>query len=473
MSSDLLALLLSRIQFAFTVSFHIIFPAFTIGLAAWLAFLEALSLATGRPVYRRLFDFWLRIFAVAFGLGVVSGIVMAFEFGTNWSELSRRTGPIQGPLLVYETFTAFALEASFFGVLLFARSRVPRWFYLFACVMVALGTTLSAFWIMINNSWMQVPMGTHLASDGTFVPDDWGAIILSPVVWVRFPHMLLAAYVTTAFCVAATGAWYSLQGRDRTEARTMMRMGLGIAAVMVPAQLLFGHLNGEYVVHHQPSKMAAIEARWHDEKPASEVLLAWPDVANRRNLFAITLPAPFGSLIDSDSLTAGEVGLDSIPPENWPPVVIPFFSFRIMAGCWVVMLLIAWIGSYWTHKGRIEENRPLLWATFLSFPLPFIALLTGWFTAEVGRQPWAVYGVLRTADAVTPFLTAQAAAISLVVFCAVYVFIFAFGVLYIYRLLRAGPAGHLVLPPVDAIPNRPMSVVNEPAPWARHRVSGE
>jgi cytochrome bd ubiquinol oxidase subunit I len=439
MNSDLLALLLSRIQFAFTVSFHIIFPAFTIGLAAWLAFLEALSLATARPVYRRLFDFWVRIFAVAFGLGVVSGIVMAFEFGTNWSELSRRAGPIQGPLLVYETFTAFALEASFFGVLLFARDRVPRWFYLLSCVMVALGTTLSAFWIMINNSWMQAPIGIHVAANGTFVPDDWRAIVFSPVVWVRFPHMLLAAYVTTAFCVAATGAWYILQGRERTEARTMMRMGLGIAAVMVPLQLLFGHLNGEYVVHHQPSKMAAIEARWHDEKPATEVLLAWPDVANRRNLFAITLPAPFGSLIDSDSLTAGEVGLESIPPENRPPVRIPFFAFRIMVGCGIVMLFLAWVGSWLALDDRLETRRGLLWATFLSFPLGFIATLTGWFTAEVGRQPWVVYGVLRTAQATTPFLTPRDVALTLVVFGAIYALIFAAGTLYIYRLLRKGP----------------------------------
>jgi cytochrome d ubiquinol oxidase subunit I len=463
MSSDLLALLLSRIQFAFTVSFHIIFPAFTIGLAAWLAFLEALSLATGRPVYRRLFDFWLRIFAVAFGLGVVSGIVMAFEFGTNWSELSRRTGPIQGPLLVYETFTAFALEASFFGVLLFARSRVPRWFYLFACVMVALGTTLSAFWIMINNSWMQAPMGTHLAANGTFVPDDWTAIIFSPVVWVRFPHMLLAAYVTTAFCVAATGAWYILQGRDRTEARTMLRMGLGIAAVIVPAQLLFGHLNGEYVVHRQPSKMAAIEARWHDEKPASEVLLAWPDVANRRNLFAITLPAPFGSLIDSDSLSAGEVGLDSIPPENWPPVVIPFFAFRIMVGCGLVMLFLAWVGSWLALDDRLETRRWLLWATFLSFPLGFIATLTGWFTAEVGRQPWVVYGVLRTAQATTPFLTPRDVALTLVVFGAIYALIFAAGTLYIYRLLRQGPLPNSAHVP-GANPKRPLAAGGPDSP---------
>jgi cytochrome bd ubiquinol oxidase subunit I len=470
---DATALSLSRLQFAFTISFHIIFPSFTIGLAAWLVVLEALYFKIGRPAYRLVFEFWLKIFGIAFGLGVVSGIVMAFEFGTNWSELSRLSGPVQGPLLAYETFTAFALEASFFGVLLFGRPRVPPWFYLFSTAMVALGTTFSAFWIMVNNSWMQAPVG-YVVDNGRFVPDEWAKIIFSPVLWVRFPHMLLAAYLTGAFCVAATGAWYLLRGIFDAEARIMVRMGLYLAAVLLPLQLVFGHLNGEYVVHHQPSKMAAIEARWHSEQPASEVLLAWPDVANRRNLFALTLPTPLGSLIDSDSLSAPEVGLDSIPAENWPPVVIPFFSFRIMAGCWVVMLLIAWIGSYWTHKGRIEENRPLLWATFLSFPLPFIAILTGWFTAEVGRQPWAVYGVLRTADAVTPFLTAQAAAISLVVFCAVYVFIFAFGVLYIYRLLRAGPAGHLVLPPVDAIPNRPMSVVNERAPWVpRHCVPGE
>jgi cytochrome d ubiquinol oxidase subunit I len=439
MSVDLLALLLSRVQFAFTVSFHIIFPAFTIGLAAWLAFLEALSVATRRPVYRRLFDFWVRIFAIAFGLGVVSGIVLAFEFGTNWSELSRRTGPIQGPLLLYETFTAFALEASFFGVMLFARKRVPQWFYLFSCAMVALGTTLSSFWIMVNNSWMQVPVGTHLALDGTFVPDDWAAIIFCPVVWVRFPHMLLAAYVTTAFCVAATGAWYILQGRERTEARTMMRMGLGIAAVLVPAQILFGHLNGQYVMHHQPAKMAAIEARWHDEKPAGEVLLAWPDVENRRNLFAITLPAPFGSLIDSDSFTAGEVGLESIPRENWPPVLIPFFAFRIMVGCGVIMLCLAWAGSWLALYDRPETRRWFLWATFFSFPLGFIATLTGWFTAEVGRQPWVVYGLVRTAQAITPFLTPRDVAITLLVFGGIYALIFAAGTVYIYRLLRQGP----------------------------------
>jgi len=329
---DLTALLLSRLQFAFTVSFHIIFPSFTIGLAAWLTVLEALHLWTARPAYRLVFEFWLKIFGVAFGLGVVSGIVMAFQFGTNWSVLARMSGPIQGPLLSYETFTAFFLEASFFGILLFGRSRVPPWFYLFSTAMVALGTTLSAYWIMANNSWMQVPVG-YVIENGAFAPDDWFKILFSPVLWVRFPHMLLASYITGAVCVAATGAWYVLRQEFAAEARIMLRMGLYLAAVLLPVQGFFGHLNGEYVVHHQPAKMAAIEARWHDEKPASEVLLAWPDVENRRNLFAITLPPPFGSLIGSDSLTAGEVGLDSIPQENWPPVVIPFFAFRIMVGC--------------------------------------------------------------------------------------------------------------------------------------------
>ena len=453
------ALLLSRLQFAFTVSFHIIFPSFTIGLAAWLTVLEGLHLGTGRPVYRLVFEFWLKIFGIAFGLGVVSGIVMGFQFGSNWSVLARMSGPIQGPLLAYETFTAFALEASFFGILLFGRSRVPPAFYMFSTAMVALGTTLSAFWILINNSWMQYPVG-YVVENGQFVPDDWAKIIFSPVVWVRFPHMLLASYIAGALCVAATGAWYLLRRVFTAEARVMLRMGLGLASVLLPVQLVFGHLCGGYVDHDQPSKMAAIEARWHNEKPASEVLLAWPDVAKRRNLFAITLPAPFGSLIDSDSLSAAEVGLDSMPPQNWPPVLIPFFTFRIMVGCGLVMLLVSWVGSYLNHKRRLEGNRLLLWATFLTFPLPYVAILTGWFTSEVGRQPWTVYGVLRTADAMTPFLTTQTALISLVVFCAVYSLIFIFGVFYIYKLLRAGPEGHLVLPPAGAVPNRPLSVVD-------------
>jgi cytochrome d ubiquinol oxidase subunit I len=458
---ELSALLLSRLQFAFTVSFHIIFPSFTIGLAVWLTTIEALHLATGRPAYRIIFEFWLKIFGVAFGLGVVSGIVMAFEFGTNWSELSRVSGPIQGPLLTYETFTAFALEASFFGILLFGRQRVSPWFYLLATAMVALGTTFSAFWIMVNNSWMQAPVG-YAVENGVFVPTNWSEIIFSPVVWVRFPHMLLASYLTGAFCVAATGAWYLLRGKFLAEAGVMLRMGLYFAAILVPAQLFFGHLTGDYVHDVQPAKFAAIEGRWHDEQPASEVLIGIPDERSESNRYAIAIPY-LGSLIASMNLTSREVGLTDFPPEDRPPVAIPFFTFRIMVGCGMVMLLLAWLGTYLGVKGRLEQNRLLLWCVFLSFPLPHIAILTGWFTAEVGRQPWTVFGVMRTADALTPFLTTREAAISLVVFCSVYLFIFSFGVLYIYRLLRAGPLGSLALPPKAAIPGRPMSVLDQAA----------
>ena len=458
---DLTALLLSRLQFAFTVSFHIIFPSFTIGLAAWLTVLEALYLATSRPAYRVVFEFWLKIFGVAFGLGVVSGVVMGFQFGTNWSVLAKASGPVQGPLLSYETFTAFFLEASFFGILLFGRPRVAPWFYLFSTAMVALGTTLSAFWIMANNSWMQVPTG-YVVQNGAYVPDDWGEILFNGVLWVRFPHMLLASYLTGAFCVAATGAWYELRGRYTAEAGIMLRWGLLLAAILVPVQIFFGHLTGDYVHDKQPAKFAAIEGRWHDEQPASEVLIALPDPDNETDRFAISVPI-LGSVIGSMSLDSKEVGLTDFPVSERPPVLIPFFAFRVMVGCGLVMLLLAWLGSYLSLKERIASSRLLLWAIFVSFPLPFIAILTGWFTAEVGRQPWTVYGVLRTSEAVTPSLTAGEALTSLIIFGAVYSLIFVFGTYYIYRLLHAGPAGQLILPPASATQKRPLSVAGEDA----------
>jgi len=435
---DLSALLLSRIQFAFTVSFHILFPAFTVGLAAFLTFLEGLRLATGNPLYRRLFDFWLRIFAVAFGLGVVTGVVMAFQFGTNWSELSLKTGPIQGPLLGYESFTAFALEASFFGVMMFGRGRVPAWFYLFGCAMVTLGTSLSSFWIMVNNSWMQWPVGFTLDANGLFIPTDWTAIIFSPVVWVRFPHMVLAAYITTAFCIAATGAWYLIDRRLVTEGTAMIKMGLGLASILVPVQLFFGHLTGDYVHDKQPAKFAAIEGRWENEMPASEILFAIPDETTETNKFSIALPY-LGSLIGSMRFDSEEVGIKSFEPDQRPPVLIPFFAFRIMVGCGLLMLVVAWYGCWTASARRIEAKRWLLWGIFLCFPLGFIATLTGWFTAEVGRQPWAVYGVLRTSQAVTPSLTVHEVAISLVIFAIIYSTIAAAGIVYIYRMLQRGP----------------------------------
>jgi cytochrome d ubiquinol oxidase subunit I len=338
--------------------------------------------------------------------------------------------------------------------------------------MVALGTTLSAFWIMANNSWMQVPVG-YVVENGIYVPDDWSKITFSPVLWVRFPHMLIASYLTGAFCAAATGAWYLLRREFAAEGQIMLRMGLYLAAVLVPVQLFFGHLTGDYVHNYQPVKFAAIEGRWHDEQPAGEVLVAIPDPTTETNKYEIKVPV-LGSLIGSMSFTSKEVGLTDFPPQDRPPVGIPFFTFRIMVGCGLLMLLVAWVGSYLSLKGRLNENRPLLWLTFFSFPLPFIAILTGWVTAEVGRQPWTIYGLLRTADAMTPFLTVRVATISLLVFCVVYSFIFAFGTFYIYRLLRAGPVGSLVLPPTAAVPNRPMSVVDaRPTPGLGHHVAGE
>ncbi|MBP0594097.1 cytochrome ubiquinol oxidase subunit I [Paraburkholderia sp. LEh10] len=429
-------LFLSRLQFAATISFHIIFPAFTIGLAAWLAVLEAMSLATGNPVYRRVFDFWLKIFGVAFGMGVVSGMVMAFQLGTNWSELSRASGPIQGPLLSYEAFTAFALEAAFFGVVLFGRSRVRAWFYLLSCILVAVGTTLSAFWILVNNSWMQHPVG-FVIQNGVFVPTDWPAIIFNSVVWVRFPHMLLAAYLTTAFCVAAVGARYLLQGRDRAEATVMFRMALGLAAVLIPLQIFFGHLTGDYVHDYQPAKFAAIEGRWVDEQPAAEVIFAVPDSDGERNRFEWKVPV-LGSLIGSGTLDSKEIGLKDFARADRPPVAIPFFAFRVMAGCGMLMLLLAWLGTYCARSRKLNEQRWLLWPVAWSFPLGFIAVLTGWFTAEVGRQPWTVWGVMRTADALTPGLSSHFAAATLALYVAVYGFIFCFGIYYILKIVNRG-----------------------------------
>lgn len=456
---DLDPVFLSRVQFAFVVSFHIVFPAFTIGLAAWLATLEGAHLATGRAIYRRLFDFWLRIFAVSFGMGVVTGIVMAFQFGTNWGVLAERMGSIQGPLLGYEGFTAFMLEATFFGVMLLGRNRVSPRFYFFACSMVALGTMFSSFWILANNSWMQVPVG-HAIVDGRIVPVDWAAIVLGPVQMVRWPHMLLAAFLTTGMCVIATGAWYLLRGVHRAEGREMLDWGLALVAALIPVQLFVGHLVGDYVHKHQPAKFAAIEARWRTEQPAAEVLFAIPDEANERNRFAITVPR-LGSFIASGTWDSREVGLETFAPEDRPPVLIPFFGFRIMVGMGLVMLAVSWWGLWLRWRGRLEASRTFLWCAYLSFPTGFVAVLTGWFTAEVGRQPWVVHGLLRTADAITPSLTGADVLVSLVAYVAVYCTFVPFGVYYIYKLLRDGPQGEAGAAP-GATANRPLAFADAP-----------
>jgi cytochrome bd ubiquinol oxidase subunit I len=451
---------LSRLQFGFVISFHIIFPAFTIGLGAWLTTLEGIRLATNNVLYRRVFDFWIKIFALSFGMGVVTGVVMAFQFGTNWGVLAERTGAIQGPLLGYESFTAFMLEASFFGVMLLGRNRVSPRFYFFACCMVSLGTMFSSFWILVNNSWMQVPVG-HSIVNGKIIPADWWAITTGEVMRVRWPHMLFGAFLTTGMCVAATGAWYTLRNIHRPEARVMLHWGLGFVALLIPVQLFFGHLTGEYVLKYQPAKFAAIEARWKNEQPAYETLIAIPDTKAEKNLFAISVPK-LGSMIASGSWTAPEVGLESFPREDRPPVVIPFFAFRIMAGMGMIMLAVSWLGNLLRFRGRLETSRWFLWATFLAFPTGFIAILTGWYTAEVGRQPWVVYGLLRTRDAVTPSLTADNVLFSLTGYILVYAVFVSFGTYYIYKLLREGPTVPAASIP-GATPSRPMAFADDAA----------
>ncbi len=430
--------------------------------------IEGVRLATGNILYRRVFDFWLPIFAVSFGMGVVTGIVMAFQFGTNWGVLAEKTGSIQGPLLGYEGFTAFMLEATFFGVMLLGRDRVSPRFYFLSCCMVSLGTMFSSFWILANNSWMQVPLG-HTVVDGKIIPTDWMQIVLGPVQMVRWPHMLLAAFLTSAMCVAATGAWYLLRAVHRDEGRVMLHWGLALVAVVIPIQLLFGHLTGEYVLKHQPAKFAAIEARWENEQPAKEVLIAIPDEAHARNLFAITVPR-LGSFIASGNFTAAETGLESFPREDRPPVLIPFFAFRLMVGMGLVMLAVSWLGNLLRWRGKLESSRWFLWGTFLSFPTGFVAILTGWYTAEVGRQPWVVYGLLRTRDAITPALTTHDVLTSLVVYIVVYWLFVSFGIYYIYKLLRDGPRGETAAI-ANVTASRPLAIAAraEPAAGARNK----
>lgn len=465
MDTDLV--LLSRLQFAFTVTFHVIFPSFTIGLAAWLATLEGLHLFTRNPDYRRVFNFWVKIFAISFGMGVVSGIVMAFQFGTNWSVLSARTGNIQGPLLAYEVVTAFLLEATFLGVVLFGRDRLPPVAYFLSCCMVAVGTTLSAFWIMVNNTWMQTPVGFELAPDGTFLPASWYDIIFSTAVWLRFPHMLFGAYLTTCFVVAGTGAWLLLQRRSPRQARIMVTMALGLAAVLVPVQMLFGHFNGTEVNSSQPAKLAAIEARWETQQPASLVLIGIPLPSQERNILSIEIPV-IGSCIDSGDCNSREVGLKSFAPEDRPPVLIPFFGFRIMVGMGVIMLALAWYGMVLRARGRLFDARWFLWALVVCFPVGWIAVISGWYTAEVGRQPWVVYDHLRTEDAHSP-LTYTDLVLSLLGFLAFYALIFASGFWYMLRVVRKGPEPDDA--PVD-MPGAPLGSAKRPLAVPRETAVG-
>lgn len=443
------ALGLARLQFAFTVSFHIIFPAFSIGLASYLAVLNGLSLLTGRAVYQSLFDYWKKIFAVAFGMGVVSGIVMSYQFGSNWSVFSDKAGPVVGPLMGYEVLSAFFLEAGFLGVMLFGRERVGARLHFFATAMVALGTFMSAFWILSVNSWMQTPAGYAINEVGQFTVRDWWAVIFNPSFPYRLLHMLLAAYLTTAFVVGATGALHLLKAlRDRNKmpasgnegAKTMLSMALWMIAGTAPLQILAGDMHGLNTLEHQPAKIAAMEGHFESHAGAPLILFGLPDAANETVRAKVAIPQ-LGSLILKHDRNGVVRGLKEWPADERPPVGVLFWSFRVMVAAGMAMLAIGLWGLLARVRGRLYQSRGLLRALLLMGPSGFIAVIAGWITTEVGRQPYTVYGLLKTAQSVSA-IDAPAVGASLVAFIVVYFALFSAGIFYILRLMNKPPQAH-------------------------------
>ncbi|RDI61814.1 cytochrome ubiquinol oxidase subunit I [Microvirga subterranea] len=459
------ALMLSRIQFAFTIAFHIIFPAFTIGLASWLVALEFNWLRTGNPLYRNLFRFWVKVFAVSFGLGVVSGIVMSYQFGTNWSRFSEFTGNVLGPVIAYEVITAFFLEAAFLGIMLFGWEKVGDRLHFFATCMVALGTLISAFWILSANSWMQTPDGFAI-ENGKAVPVDWFKVVFNPSFPLRYAHMVMGCYLTTAFAVAGMSAWMLLRHpHDAPEAklagaRRSMSMALWFALIFVPVQILIGDLHGLGVLKYQPTKLAAIEGNWDRMANMPLRLFAIPDEEAETNRYEIGIPK-IGSWVLTHAFDGVVPGLKEVPRDERPPVWPVFFSFRIMVGIGFAMLGLGLWSVYLRWKGTLFSNRAFLTAAMLMTPSGFGAVLFGWFTAEIGRQPYVVYGHLRTADAVSP-VSAQAVGTTLVIFIVVYAFVFGFGSYYLAKLLRRGPDPlEDIRDDIGKKPKRPFSLPDE------------
>jgi cytochrome bd ubiquinol oxidase subunit I len=432
------AVVLARAQFAFTMSFHIIFPAFSIGLASYLAVLEALWLWTGREVFINLFNYWLKIFAVAFGMGVVSGIVMSYQFGTNWSAFSDKVGPVIGPLMAYEVLTAFFLEAGFLGVMLFGLHRVGPKLHFLATLMVAIGTLISAFWILSANSWMQTPTGHTINADGQFIAADWLKVIFNPSFPYRLVHMVLAAYLTTALVVGAVGAWHLLRDRHLAGARVMFSMAMWMATLVAPIQIVAGDQHGLNTLEHQPVKIMAMEGHFQSHAHGAPLILfGLPNQQAGRVDYAIEVPK-LGSVILKHSPDAPMAGLDTVPRENWPPVAITFWSFRIMVGMGLLMLALGLFSLLMRVQGKLYDSRLLHLFAVAMAPAGFIAVLAGWITTEVGRQPFTVYGLLRTVDSASP-LAAPAVGSSLIAFIIVYFIVFTAGVTYLLRLMAAPP----------------------------------
>lgn len=437
MFENLDPVLLARIQFAFTVSFHILFPAFTIGLASWLAVLEWRWLKTGNPVYAETYRLWVKIFAVTFGMGVVSGVVMSFQFGTNWSVFSDRVGNVLGPLLGYEVLTAFFLEASFLGVMLFGWNRVSPKMHFAATLIVAVGTLISAFWILSANSWMQTPQGFVAGEDGLLYPTNWLAVIFNPSFPYRFAHMVTAAYLTTAFVAAGVGGYYLARDRHIPHARVMLGMAMIMAICVAPLQLLVGDLHGLNTLAHQPAKVAAMEGLWETRSGAPLVLFGWPDQEAETTRYALEIPK-LSSLILTHELDGEVKGLKAWPREDRPPVASVFWSFRIMVGIGTLMILTGLVGLVLFLKKRLFDTRWFQYWCMAMAPAGFIAVLAGWFVTEIGRQPYIVFNVMRTAEAVSP-LDGAPIAISLAAFVFTYGFVFGAGSYYIVKLIRKGP----------------------------------
>ena len=442
------AILLARLQFAFTIAWHIIFPSFSIGLASYLAVLEGLWLATRREAFRTLYLFWTKIFAISFGMGVVSGVVMSYEFGTNWSVFSAKVSPVLGPLLGFEVLAAFFLKASFLGVMLMGWKKVGPGLHFLATCIVAFGTLVSAFWIISANSWMQHPVAFTVDARGRFIATDWWEVIFSPTFPLRFMHMVLAAYLTTAIAVGAASAWRLLQGPDRTESKIALRMAVGMALVVAPLQLLIGDAAGKQVGELQPAKLAAIEAFWDTKAHQAFNAVAWPDRASQSNRFALQIPE-FGSIITHGRADAVVQGLKDVPRQDQPPAFVVFWAFRVMVGLGVLMIAQGLWGAVLWLRGALHRSRLFLTFAVAMGPAGFVAVVAGWTTAEVGRQPYVVYGLLRTADAVSPTSGAEVSA-SLLLFLVVYAVVFCAGALYILRLVAVGPEALAAAPQPEA-----------------------
>lgn len=435
MFDGLTAETLARMQFAFTISFHIVFPAFSIGLGSYLAVLNGLWLRTKDDTYLTLFNYWKKIFAVAFGMGVVSGIVMSYQFGTNWSVFSDKTGPVLGPLMAYEVLSAFFLEAGFLGIMLFGRERVGDRLHMFATAMVAFGTLMSATWILSVNSWMQTPAGYSINDLGQFVPEDWWQIVFNPSFPYRLVHMVLAAYLTTALVVGGVGGLHLLRNRKDAPARRMFSMAMWMLIVVAPLQILAGDVHGLNTLEYQPAKVMAMEGHYNSHPDGAPLILfGIPNSAEKRIDYAIEIPH-LSSLILKHDLNAPLDGLDTIPDNDEPPVAIIFWSFRVMVGLGFAMLGLGAWGLLRRMRGRLYEDRLLHRAALAMGPMGFVAVLAGWVTTEVGRQPFTVYGLLRTSDSLAP-VAAPAVAASLIAFIVVYFFVFGAGTFYLLRMMN-------------------------------------